>query len=181
MCSTLCSSWPVTSRRHDGTDREVEPAVGESFVVMFEEQFASMRRENTIARCRAQLVSGWRQGNASARRRGAAHDTRRGVRAGRRRTASCVRRRQWRAAAPHGRPEHNDRLRYQPAAEPSSVHSMNVGIACVQATGQSSTIRGTRAGRQRRGEEGGSAQDDPRTAKSRLPRRTLPAPSSGQA
>jgi hypothetical protein len=30
-----------------GTDREVEPAVGESFVMMFEKQFAPMRRENT--------------------------------------------------------------------------------------------------------------------------------------
>jgi transposase len=33
-------------------------------------------------------------------------------------------------------------------------------------------LRGARAVRQRRGEEGASAQDDPRTAKSRLPRRT---------
>jgi hypothetical protein len=40
-----------------GNDRQVEPAVGELFVVMFEEQFAPMRRENTIARRRAQLVS----------------------------------------------------------------------------------------------------------------------------
>jgi hypothetical protein len=30
-----------------GTDRKVEPPVGESFVVMFEKQFARMRRENT--------------------------------------------------------------------------------------------------------------------------------------
>ena len=36
------------------------------------------------------------------------------------------------------------------------------------------TVRGTRAGGQRRGEEGKSAQDDPRTAKSRLQRRTFP-------
>ena len=33
-------------------------------------------------------------------------------------------------------------------------------------------VRGTRASRQRRGEEGAGAQDDPRTAKSRLSRRT---------
>jgi len=35
----------------------VDPAVGESFVVMFEEQFVPMRRENTIPHGRAQLVS----------------------------------------------------------------------------------------------------------------------------
>ena len=35
-------------------------------------------------------------------------------------------------------------------------------------------LRGTRARRQRGGEEGAGAQDDPRTAKSRLPRRTSP-------
>ena len=34
------------------------------------------------------------------------------------------------------------------------------------------SVRGTRASRQRRGEEGAGAQDDPRTAKSRLSRRT---------
>jgi hypothetical protein len=33
-------------------------------------------------------------------------------------------------------------------------------------------VSGARTGGQRRGEEGASAQDDPRTAKSRLPRRT---------
>ena len=37
-------------------------------------------------------------------------------------------------------------------------------------------VRGTRARRERRGEEGASAQDDPRTAKSRLSRRTSPGP-----
>jgi hypothetical protein len=36
------------------------------------------------------------------------------------------------------------------------------------------TVRGTRAGGQRGGEEGARAQDDPRTAKSRLSRRTSP-------
>ena len=36
------------------------------------------------------------------------------------------------------------------------------------------SVRGTRAGGQRRGEEGASAQDDPRIARSRLPRRTSP-------
>ena len=34
------------------------------------------------------------------------------------------------------------------------------------------SVRGTRASRQRRSEEGAGAQDDPRTAQSRLPRRT---------
>ena len=39
-CSKLCSSCAVSSGRPTtGTDREVESAVGESFVVMFEEQF----------------------------------------------------------------------------------------------------------------------------------------------
>jgi hypothetical protein len=38
-------------------NRDVAPAVGESFVVMFEEQFASISRDNPIPRCRAQLVS----------------------------------------------------------------------------------------------------------------------------
>jgi hypothetical protein len=36
------------------------------------------------------------------------------------------------------------------------------------------SVRGTRAGRQRRGEEGASAQESPRTARSRLSRRTSP-------
>ena len=41
-----------------GTDREVDPAVGESFVVMFEEQSAPMRRENTISRlCPTRVVA----------------------------------------------------------------------------------------------------------------------------
>ena len=38
------------------TDREIEPAVDESFVVMFEEQFAPDASRDTIPRCRAQLV-----------------------------------------------------------------------------------------------------------------------------
>ena len=41
-------------------------------------------------------------------------------------------------------------------------------------------LRRTRASRQRRGEEGPRAQDDPRTAKPRLPRRTAPAPPAAQ-
>jgi hypothetical protein len=55
--------------------------VGESFVVMFEEQFAPMRRENTIPRRRAQLVSfltprHGRLRHTFARGRGTTHDTR---------------------------------------------------------------------------------------------------------
>ena len=38
-----------------GTDREVEPAVGESFVVMFEEQFAS--REHVLTTSETSRVS----------------------------------------------------------------------------------------------------------------------------
>jgi hypothetical protein len=41
-----------------GTDREVEPAVGESFVVMFEEQFAPMRREyDSTVPCPTRVVA----------------------------------------------------------------------------------------------------------------------------
>jgi hypothetical protein len=43
----------VTSGRHDCTDRKVEPAVGESFVVMFKEQVAPdpSREHDSTAPC----------------------------------------------------------------------------------------------------------------------------------
>jgi hypothetical protein len=63
-CSKLCSSCPVSLGATTGIDREVEPAVGESFVMMSEEQFAPMRRENTMPRRRAQLVSSLTPGMA---------------------------------------------------------------------------------------------------------------------
>jgi hypothetical protein len=39
-----------------GTNREVEPAVGESFVVMFEEQFASREHDSTVP-CPTRVVA----------------------------------------------------------------------------------------------------------------------------
>jgi len=38
----------MSSGATTGTDREVEPAVGELFVVMFEEQFASREHDSTV-------------------------------------------------------------------------------------------------------------------------------------
>ena len=50
-CSKLCSSCAVSSGRPTtGTDREVESAVGESFVVMFEEPFVRASREHVFTK-----------------------------------------------------------------------------------------------------------------------------------
>ena len=50
-CSKLCSSCAVSSGRPTtGTDRDVESAVGESFVVMFEEQFVRCSREHVFTK-----------------------------------------------------------------------------------------------------------------------------------
>jgi hypothetical protein len=64
-------------------------------------------------------------------------------------------------AAPWSRPNH--RCDHPPTLSPH-LEDSSPGRA----------VRGTRAGGQRRGKEGPSAQDDPRTAKPRLSRRTAP-------
>jgi hypothetical protein len=63
-CSKLCSSYPLSSGRHYWNRSRGRARVGESVVVMFEEQFAS---RDTIRRCRAQLVPSQRRGMAGSR------------------------------------------------------------------------------------------------------------------
>ena len=76
-----------------GTDREVEPAVGESFVVMFEEQFASREHDATVP-CPPHVVTdaGGMAGMAITFCAGVAQrmDTRRRVRA-RAASSNCAR------------------------------------------------------------------------------------------
>jgi hypothetical protein len=76
----LCVFWAPLL----GTERETEPAIGESFVVILKEQFApeaSRERDSRVA-CLARSsldTPAWRAGTTFERGRGRAHDARRRV------------------------------------------------------------------------------------------------------